>query len=225
MDWITETIAIGNFLDAQDVAILSREGIRSILGLDGKLRGTTASDLGVARIEVFEFNDGPGNDPQRYQQAVDTLRELVEENSPVLVHCHAGRSRSPIVVAGYFVLTEGMNPEDAINRVAGKREINISEGLDKLLYWLRVTQQAHLPCNTVLLHDFETPSAIYYFTIGILLAFKNTRRLQASTTRMWRQSVECWFRVRTPINSPAISLNWKLDRWAFLRTHRTNRKL
>ena len=35
MDWITDQIAIGNYLDAQDLELLRREGIAPILCLDG----------------------------------------------------------------------------------------------------------------------------------------------------------------------------------------------
>ena len=91
--------------------------------------------MGVTRIEVFEFDDGPGNERHQYRRAIGTLQDLVNDHAPVLVHCHAGRSRSPIVVAGFFVVTEQLEPDDAMARVASKREINVSEGLEELLHW------------------------------------------------------------------------------------------
>jgi len=36
MDWITDEIAIGNYLDALDVGMIRREGIASALSLDAK---------------------------------------------------------------------------------------------------------------------------------------------------------------------------------------------
>lgn len=61
MNWITEQIAIGNYLDAQDVNLLRREGIVSILSLDGTLAGRVPPDLGVQKISVVKLIDGPGN--------------------------------------------------------------------------------------------------------------------------------------------------------------------
>jgi hypothetical protein len=37
MDWITESVAIGNCVDAQDKDLLLREGIRSAVSFDGTL--------------------------------------------------------------------------------------------------------------------------------------------------------------------------------------------
>lgn len=136
MDWITPKIAIGNFLDAADIALLAREGIQSIVCLDENHAKNSARKLGVQRFEAFHLQDGEGNDPQKFQRIVASVQDLVEQSPPVLVHCHAGRSRSAIVVAGYLVAAENVTPEAAIARVAAKREINISQGLERLLYWL-----------------------------------------------------------------------------------------
>ena len=136
MDWVTDSIAIGNYLDTQDAERLARDGVRSIFGLDGKLRGKTAQELGVERLVVYSLVDGPGNDLRVFRLAIDTLRELVEKHPRVLVHCHAGRSRSPILVAGYLMTCEQITPEAALGRVARKRQIQITDGLEELLYRL-----------------------------------------------------------------------------------------
>src|SRR5262249_39841026 len=105
MDWITETIAIGNYLDAQDTHLLRDHKVRSIVGLTNALEGKQASDLGVARIAIVPLDDGPGNDPRLFSQAVEILTAFAAESSPVLVHCHAGRSRAVVIVAAYLMRT------------------------------------------------------------------------------------------------------------------------
>lgn len=102
MDWITDTIAIGNYLDALDADLLRREKIASALSLDAVLYGKEPSEYGLKRIEVVPLEDALGNEPRLYRLAVDYLRELVQVAPPVLVQCHAGRSRSAVVVAGYL---------------------------------------------------------------------------------------------------------------------------
>ena len=89
--------------------------------------------------------DGSGNAPSLFQDAVATLQKLVAEHSPVMVHCHAGRSRSPIVVAGFLVVEESFFPEDALAQVMQKRETKISGGLEELLYWLKL-RTVHRQC-------------------------------------------------------------------------------
>ncbi|MDR4497192.1 MAG: dual specificity protein phosphatase family protein [Candidatus Scalindua sp.] len=135
MDWITDNIAIGNYLDARDKILITRENIQSIISLDGECEVFTPEPCFFKR-KIFNLIDGPGNDMRTFTRAVDTLITFVESHPPVLVHCHAGRSRSPIVVAGYLIVKEKMEPEDALAFVGTKREFNISSGLEELLYYL-----------------------------------------------------------------------------------------
>lgn len=133
MDWICPEIAIGNCREARDWKLLQRERIGSILSLDGSVREEEAESLGVADIIMVELIDGPGNDPRRFIKAADSLSSLVSSEPPVLVQCHAGRSRSAVVVAAFFMISLGLTSQQAIARVASRRDIQISEGL---LEWL-----------------------------------------------------------------------------------------
>ncbi len=136
VDWITDTIAIGNYLDALDADLLRREKIASALSLDAVLYGKEPSEYGLKRIEVVPLEDALGNEPRLYRLAVDYLRELVQVAPPVLVQCHAGRSRSAVVVAGYLATARGIDPEEALRFVASKREIAVTPGLERLLDFL-----------------------------------------------------------------------------------------
>ena len=51
----------------------------------------------------------------------------------LLVQCHAGRSRSVIVVAAHLMRTERLRPEEALERVAARREVAITPGIERLL--------------------------------------------------------------------------------------------
>jgi hypothetical protein len=133
MDWITENIAIGTHAEARDLVLLRNAGFGSILSLDGSLNGRKPCDLGVKAIAVVSLKDGPGNSPETFLRAVNTVERLARSYPPVLVQCHAGRSRSPIVVAGYLVKTLDIFPHEALARVGAKRELKISEGLLRLL--------------------------------------------------------------------------------------------
>lgn len=110
MDWITDTIAIGNHIEARDTILLREAGFASILSLDGSLSESEAECLGVTEIVSVELMDGAGNDPRRFDRATASLGRLIRETPPVLVHCHAGRSRSVAVVAAHFVVSEGCGP-------------------------------------------------------------------------------------------------------------------
>lgn len=133
MNWITDTIAIGDAEEAQDAALLRRESIHSILGLITLLKDTPPTSLGVKRIEVVPLRDGPGNDPQVFLRSVDTLAELVRDAPPVLVHCRGGRFRAVVVVAGYFMRSLGLDAATALARVAAKRETFVLPFMEGLL--------------------------------------------------------------------------------------------
>ena len=88
------------------------------------------------KIEIFNFIDGAGNDIRLLHMAIDTLAALIDSYPRVLVYCHAGRSRSPTIVAGYFIKYQNMSVESALQTVANKRKIGVASGLKKLLYYL-----------------------------------------------------------------------------------------
>jgi protein-tyrosine phosphatase len=133
MDWITAEIAIGNYIDALDVDLLRRERLRSALSLDGTLYAKRAEDIGLQRIEVVRLEDEPGNDPRLFRLAVEYLGEMVTDLPPVLVQCHAGRSRSAVVVAGHLMLARGITSDEALELIYAKRAIAITAGVERLL--------------------------------------------------------------------------------------------
>ncbi|MFO1513384.1 MAG: dual specificity protein phosphatase [Verrucomicrobiota bacterium] len=133
MDCIIDSIWIGNYLDAKDREALRSAGIRSILCLDGCLKGAKSVELSVDRIEVVELIDGSGNPPEKFLRAVRLLGELIAKHAPVLVHCHAGQSRSAAVVCKFFMEKDGNTLSEAMRRITCKRRVAIIAGLQEAL--------------------------------------------------------------------------------------------
>ena len=103
----TSAIIMGDFSNGNDGIVLKN--------------GKTLSDIKGRKINIVELLDGPGNDPARFLQAIDLLEQLAKEAPPVLVHCRAGMSRAPSVVAGYLMRERGLAASEAIAMVAAKR--------------------------------------------------------------------------------------------------------
>jgi len=134
MDFITDRIAIGNRRDAMNFDSLVSNGIDAVLNV--------AYDLDISYFEFYhekeykfevEYQkvgliDGPGNKPSTFAAAVYMLDQLLERHDKVLVHCHAGVSRSASVVATYLSQVNGISFEEAINLVKEKRP-EVSPGL------------------------------------------------------------------------------------------------
>jgi protein-tyrosine phosphatase len=141
VDWITDDVAIGNFLEARDAALLKEHGFRSVLSLDGTLIEQDATPLGLSAVASYRLIDGPGNDLRVFRFAVEDLKRLAASHSPVLVQCHAGRSRSVVVVAAHLMGSCGLDLEKAIALVASKREINVTSALVDLLHKLEAVEE------------------------------------------------------------------------------------
>jgi len=133
VDWIEEDIAIGNFAEAKDAELLAEASISSALSLDGTLTNVQPQALNLKKIEVVLLEDGPGNDLRLFRMAISALDELVRTAPPVLVQCHAGRSRSAVVVAAHLMKRLGIDASTALARIAARREIAITPGLEQLL--------------------------------------------------------------------------------------------
>lgn len=125
MDWITPRIAIGNYLDA---AALQAE-IDAVLCLRDDCCDERRTDVDVLCIPLV---DGPGNDRRRVAEAVQFIADVCDAGDRVFVHCHAGRSRSVVVVARYLVEQRGMTAAGALALIASKRTIYLSDGIDEL---------------------------------------------------------------------------------------------
>lgn len=107
MNFITDSIAIGNTHDATDLAGLQAAGIRSILCLNGQLAGRTPEDCGVDELTCLNLVDGKGNDPWLFERAVKAVGHHATKHPKLLVHCQAGKSRSVMVVACHLVRQNG----------------------------------------------------------------------------------------------------------------------
>ena len=117
MNCIAPRIFIGNTLEANDPEILQRDRIRAILCLCGCMKNTSAHELGVEELVVVHLEDGPGNPTSLFLSAVQELKRLADQYPRVLVHCHAGRSRSATVAARYLMATEDYTPEKAVRKM------------------------------------------------------------------------------------------------------------
>jgi len=103
MSKVTDELYVGPRLDPEDMKILDKYGIKSILNLTGS----------VIEGEVWSpISDGNSRKHQIHE-AVEKLKDLVDKNQiPVYVHCIVGRNRSPLVIATYLVKYKGFQDLD-----------------------------------------------------------------------------------------------------------------
>jgi protein-tyrosine phosphatase len=108
--------------------ILTRLNITHVLNVGGYDSSNTCSQV-PAVYEHIHLNDGP-NDRLKYEAALSTLDRwhrttMSSPSSNVLIHCRAGMSRSPFVIALWLERHTGMNIHDAITFVKMKNPITM----------------------------------------------------------------------------------------------------
>jgi len=127
MDWITEKIVIGNFIDAKNA---SSSELDAILCLKANCCDENNDEFEITCIPLV---DGPGNNYRYLDQAVSFIDEVVSRGDKILVHCHAGRSRSVCIVARYFMVKHDLTSHQALESIKVKREIYLSPGIETIL--------------------------------------------------------------------------------------------
>ncbi len=127
MDWITEHIAIGNFHDARDPEL--GQHVDAVLCLKDECCDEEGDHPMVLNIPL---EDGHGNTKQSLDEAMFFIHDTVSNSEKILVHCHAGRSRSVCVVAAYLVKFSGYSRNEALALIKSKREIYLSDGIEEI---------------------------------------------------------------------------------------------
>lgn len=125
-DQVDPHVYVGGFLAAADPAYLRREGITRIVKLfadDDSYPGGACRIPGVGYL-VLPVKDEPNYDIREDAiAAVRFIQKAIAENRKVLVHCHAGISRSPTVVLFYLMIDSNYELWAALARLKETRPV------------------------------------------------------------------------------------------------------
>jgi len=109
--------------------------------------------------EQYGINDHR-HDYSVFEAAVDAIQQAWKNNETVLVHCHAGQSRSPSVSAVALSMDEEITIEQAYGKIKAKREIHPSPHLKivptNTSHGILINNHLNISCNNVLVNN-ETP--------------------------------------------------------------------
>ena len=101
MKFVHPQIAFGNSSEARDTAWLKESGITALLNV--------AIDLdleaqGICLEQKVGLIAGEGNTLEVYDRAVTIGRLMIENGQKILVYCHEGKDRSPLVAISILSL-------------------------------------------------------------------------------------------------------------------------
>jgi dual specificity phosphatase 12 len=133
MNKIIDRIYIGAYHAAQDLDYRNEHGITHILNC------TPDPHVGLKSFQVRQININDGNEIPRDELmfAVATITAAVQQGGKILVHCHAGISRSPGIVCAYL-MSIGFSWDEALDIVRRARpqaypHPNIERSIKKIL--------------------------------------------------------------------------------------------
>lgn len=122
--FITDEIAIGDSQDAKN-AINENFDAALNVAIDLDIKDPPQDDSAKIRIKRHKVGliDGRGNNPLTFAAAILLLHSLTQSNKLILVHCHAGQSRSVMVVAAWIAFKKLTSLDNALEQILPLRKV------------------------------------------------------------------------------------------------------
>jgi protein-tyrosine phosphatase len=111
---------LGCWKDANNIVNLEALKIQRILNVTNDLL-KHHSDFNVKNVSILDLKTS--NIQKHFEECFQFIEESKENNEKILVHCHAGRSRSATIVIAYLMKSQKMNLQEALDHVKEKRKI------------------------------------------------------------------------------------------------------
>ncbi|HLW64768.1 MAG TPA: hypothetical protein VKS79_05560 [Gemmataceae bacterium] len=118
---------LGHAGDGRNVRAVLNAGILAIVDLAlEELPVHFTRELAYFRIPLL---DGAGNPPWLLRAAIDTVAMLLRSDSPTLLFCGAGMSRSPAIAAAAISVMSRKDAAECLELVAKVHGCDVSPGL------------------------------------------------------------------------------------------------
>jgi protein-tyrosine phosphatase len=135
-DWILEDVALGNIIAGSQLNELQKNNISAVVAilphLPHKSSHYVKNGFSLFHIPLF---DAPNEDISKWFDHVsDFIMAHRFMKRKILVHCHAGISRSTTLVASFLMNLKNWNHNEAIRYIRTKRScVNPNTGFLKQL--------------------------------------------------------------------------------------------
>lgn len=118
---ILSGIYLGNINSVYDFDKLKSLGITHIISVIEGFIPPYPDDFNYLVINALDTQNT--NLIDSFEVSNDFIDDAVMDNSKILIHCQAGRSRSVTILAAYMIKTFGMEVELVLNLIRNKRSI------------------------------------------------------------------------------------------------------
>ncbi len=127
MSLVFKNLFIGSFSDAIDPLFLKQNNIKLIVNaakeivIDYTIFGI--EDMNVVRLNLDDIDSQLLNVNNSLDRTLEIMKQYIDQNKGVLVHCRAGVSRSASVIIAYLMKYHNMSFNHAYSYLINKRPI------------------------------------------------------------------------------------------------------
>lgn len=123
---IFDNLYLGNIDAARDLDFIKKNNIKYIFNISNGIPNYFEFNKDIKYINLYVADSLLESDInimyKNLPNLVEKLNECLEnDNGNILIHCHAGRQRSAILVAAYLVYKFHMTPDEAYDFIIDKR--------------------------------------------------------------------------------------------------------
>lgn len=165
MTEIIPGLFLGNNGDAQNLSLLNEKEIRAILNISQHIPCYFSDEKLFDYLQVHCQDTPHENILQHFDAAVHFIHEYLSKSQSVLVHCHAGISRSPSFVIAYLMKVQSKTFEQAHRLVKERRTICMPNF--SFLSQLRRYQQTLDAKDSTPVQDESQNSERFCFSVSI----------------------------------------------------------
>jgi atypical dual specificity phosphatase len=119
MTRVLEQLYLGDARDADHLSVSNPFGITAVVNVNTAPNDSKRDGINYVHFPLGESCKVP---PLRLEQVITTIGELIRTRK-VLIHCAAGSSRSPVVVALYMDIVGCKNFDDALSQLRELRPV------------------------------------------------------------------------------------------------------
>jgi len=122
---IDSHIYLSSYKMANDKKILNKYKIKNILTIMPECNDCDKMNKykGINYLQISKEDNQNENLKEEFDKCFKFINNAIDNEENILIHCRAGKSRSPTIIAAYLIKKYGLSRDDALNYMKKNRKI------------------------------------------------------------------------------------------------------